>query len=296
MKALSEFIGQERLIAQLQLSAASAHRMNKAFPHTLLTGPPGLGKTSLSGVIAETMGAKLQPVNSNVLSTAADVIMLLRSLNSGDVLFIDEIHRLKLPVQECLYTAMEGGYFDFIAGKGTTGAGVVRIMLPKFTLIGATTMAGMVSAPMLDRFGIIGQMEYYTVDELTKVVKGAYTRLRIEDCRAIASVGRGTPRVALKYAARVDECGGDVAMALGMLGIDEHGMNDMDRRILRVIRDEHGGGPVGLDAVSVSVFETAKTIEDAHEPYLVRIGMLTRTGRGRVVTQKGWEVVKSCLV
>lgn len=304
-KHLIEYIGQNSLKEKMQIFMEAAKKRGGCIDHILLYGPPGLGKTTLAGVIATEMGVNLKITSGPILDKAGDLAAILTSLEDNDILFIDEIHRLNTSVEEILYPAMEDGELDIIIGKGPS-ARSIRIELPPFTLIGATTRAGLLSSPLRDRFGVIHRMDYYNQEELEMIVKrgGVLLGIKVENegARAIASRSRGTPRIANRLLKRVrDYCeirgNGvidliDTEKALNILGVDKHGLDSLDRDILQSIINNYSGGPVGIETLALMLGEDKRTIEEVYEPYLVKIGYIKRTNRGRVVTEKAYNHFK----
>ena len=300
-KTFNEYIGQKLLKEKMSIFIRAAQSRNEAMDHILLYGPPGLGKTTLAGVIANEMGVNLKITTGPVLEKAGDLAAILTSLEENDILFIDEIHRLNTSVEEILYPAMEDGELDILIGKGPS-ARSIRIELPKFTLIGATTKAGQLSTPLRDRFGVTHKMEYYNIEELKEIlVRGiALLGIKAEENgnEEIAMRSRGTPRIAnrlLKRARDYAEIKGtgvlnqkSVKGVLDLLGIDEKGLDELDRSILKSIIVNYDGGPVGIETLSLLLGEDKRTIEEVYEPYLVKIGFIKRTQRGRVVTNRGY--------
>ena len=301
-RRMEEYIGQDKAKENLNVYIEAARMRGDSLDHVLLYGPPGLGKTTLSGIIAAEMGVNLRVTSGPAIEKQGDLAALLTNLNQGDVLFIDEIHRLPRTVEEILYPAMEDFALDIIIGKGPA-ARSIRIDLPKFTLIGATTRAGQLTTPLRDRFGVLLKLELYTPEQLAQIVKRSASILGIpvseDGALEIASRSRGTPRIANRLLKRVRdfamvqnkaEIDETVAMyALDRLEIDELGLDNTDRRMMEAIIHYYGGGPVGLDTLAATIGEEAITIEDVYEPYLLQLGFIQRTPRGRCVTRLAYE-------
>lgn len=301
-KQLSDYVGQEKAKENLSIYIKAAKLRGESLDHVLFYGPPGLGKTTLAGIVANEMGVNIRVTSGPAIEKQGDLVAILSNLEQGDVLFIDEIHRLNRAVEEILYPAMEDGKIDIIIGKGPS-ARSYQLSLPKFTLIGATTRAGQLSAPLRDRFGVILRLEMYTPEELSQIVKRSSKILNIpvddDGAYQIASRSRGTPRIAnrlLKRSRDFAEVKYDgvitseaAASALNSMEIDELGLDSIDRRLLTTMIKNYNGGPVGLETISAAIGEESVTIEDVYEPYLMQIGFLARTPRGRVVTPAGYK-------
>ena len=301
-RSLADYTGQEKAKGNLAVYIEAARRRNEPLDHVLLYGPPGLGKTTMAGVIANEMGVNIRITSGPAIEKAGDLAALLTNLNAGDILFIDEIHRLNRAVEEILYPAMEDFAIDIIVGKGPS-ANSIRLDLPKFTLIGATTRAGQLSSPLRDRFGVSLRLELYTKEELARIVTRSATLLGMEidpsGALEIASRSRGTPRIANRMLRRVRDFAqvfhdGIITReaadhALSRLEVDYLGLDATDRRMLTSIIRNYNGGPVGLETLAATIGEEAVTLEDVYEPYLMQIGFLTRTPRGRCVTKLAYE-------
>lgn len=300
-KSLDEYIGQEKVKDNLDVYMQAALKRNEPLDHVLLYGPPGLGKTTLAGIIANTMGSQIRITSGPAIEKPGDLAALLTNLNEGDILFIDEIHRLSRSVEEVLYPAMEDNAIDIIIGKGPS-ARSIRLDLQKFTLVAATTRSGSLSAPLRDRFGVVLRLELYTPEQLSQIVKRSARILGIgiddEAAIEIASRSRGTPRLANRYLKRVRDFAevlgsGDITLndariALEKMEIDELGLDNIDRLILTTMINNYNGGPVGLQTLSAAIGEEAVTIEDVYEPYLMQAGFIDRRPRGRVVTNAAY--------
>ena len=301
-KALSEYIGQQKAKENLSVFIQAAKMRSEPLDHVLLHGPPGLGKTTLSGIIANEMGVNIRITSGPAIEKPGDLAALLTNLNENDILFVDEIHRLNRSVEEILYPAMEDYAIDIIIGKGPS-ANSIRLDLPHFTLIGATTRAGQLSAPLRDRFGVTLRLELYTPEELSLIVKRSAGILNVpieeEGAMEIARRSRGTPRIANRMLRRVRDfaqvrAGGVITrgvadQALSALEVDYLGLDAIDRRMLTSIIEHYSGGPVGLETLAATINEEAVTLEDVYEPYLMQMGFLTRTPRGRCVTRRAYE-------
>jgi holliday junction DNA helicase RuvB len=304
-QTLEEYIGQERMKESLRICIEAAKQRNEALDHTIFYGPPGLGKTTIAHIIAREMGASLRSTSGLVLAHAGDLAAILTNLQEHDVLFIDEIHRLPASVEEALYPAMEDYQLDLVIGQGPA-ARTVKLDLPRFTLVGATTRAGALTSPLRDRFGLVHRLEFYSPVELETIVTRSARVLGIsitsEGAREIAGRARGTPRIVNRLIKRVRDyaqvkASGQITQtvaedALAWLGVDTAGFDEMDRQILLTIIDKFAGGPVGVESLAAAVHEDKGTLEDVHEPYLIQAGFLERTGRGRQATKLAFDHFK----
>ena len=300
-KTLADYIGQPRVREQLDIFIAAARGRGDSLDHTLVFGPPGLGKTTLANIIAAEMDVDIKSTSGPVLERAGDLAAMLTNLQPGDVLFIDEIHRLPAAVEEVLYPAMEDFQLDIMIGEGPA-ARSIKLDLPRFTLVGATTRAGLLTSPLRDRFGIVQRLEFYAIDELTEIVTRSARLLGVEAEAAgaaeVARRARGTPRIANRLLRRVRDYAEVRAdgrltkaiadQALNMLHVDSHGLDHMDRRLLLAMIEKFDGGPVGVDSLAAAISEERDTIEDVIEPYLIQQGFMLRTARGRMVTRQAY--------
>ena len=298
--AFESYIGQEKTKESLKVYIQAAKQRNETLDHILLYGPPGLGKTTLSNIIANEMSVNIKTTSGPAIERAGDMASILNDLLEGDVLFVDEIHRLHRTIEEVLYPAMEDFVLDIMIGKGS-GAKSLRLDLPKFTLIGATTRIGLLTAPLRDRFGVVSRLEPYTIDQLMQIIKRSANVLNVEitqeGATEIAKRSRGTPRIAnrllkrvrdfaqVKFDGKIDKTSSQVA--LDILEVDKDGLDNIDRNVMLAIIEKFGGGPVGLDTLSAATGEDAETIEYVYEPYLLQMGYIQRTPRGRIATELG---------
>lgn len=301
-KLLCDYIGQQKAKDNLKVYIEAAKQRKESLDHVLLYGPPGLGKTTLAGIIANEMDVNLKITSGPAIEKPGEMAAILNNLQDGDILFVDEIHRLNRQVEEVLYPAMEDFAIDIVIGKGAS-ARSIRLDLPKFTLVGATTRAGMLTAPLRDRFGVVHRLEFYTNDELTEIIKRSANvfgvEMEMDGAREMARRSRGTPRLAnrllkrirdfaqVKYDGRITKEVAD--FALDLLEVDKLGLDNIDREILNTMIDKFGGGPVGLDTLAAAIGEDSGTIEDVYEPYLIQNGLIQRTPRGRMVTDLAYK-------
>jgi Holliday junction DNA helicase RuvB len=301
-RTIGEYVGQGRIVENLKIFVQAARTRGEPLDHVLLSGPPGLGKTTLAHILAREMGAPLRTTSGPVLERAGDLAAILTNLQPGEVLFVDEIHRLGSAVEEILYPALEDYKLDLVLGQGP-GARTVKIDLPRFTLVGATTRAGLISAPLRSRFGIVHRLDFYPAAELARIAERSAGILAIEADEAgldeIAGRSRGTPRIANRLLRRVRDFAQVVGSgrldreiarrALAALEVDEHGFEELDRRILSTLIEIYDGGPAGIQAIAAAVSEDRGTLEDLYEPYLLQMGFLQRTPRGRVATRRAYD-------
>ncbi len=302
---LDEYIGQTKVKEKLSIYIEAARKREESLDHVLFYGPPGLGKTTLSHIIAREMGVNIKTTSGPALERPGDLASILTNLERGDILFIDEVHRLSRYIEEILYPAMEDFALDIVIGKGP-GARTLRLDLPAFTLIGATVRAGMLSSPLRDRFGVVDRLDFYETEDIVKILKRSAQILGLsitdEGAHELALCSRGTPRIANRLLrrtrdyAQVKSDGNITAecaqQALQMLELDNYGLDEIDRRLLKVIIEKFGGGPVGVDTIAAAISEEAETIEDVYEPYLMKLGFVKRTNRGRFVTKEAYRYLQ----
>ena len=299
-KRLKDYIGQDKIKETLKIYIDAAKKRQESLDHALFYGPPGLGKTTIAGIIAEEMGVNMKITSGPAIEKPGDMAAILNGLKDRDILFVDEIHRLNRQVEEVLYPAMEDFAIDIMIGKGPA-AKSIRLSLPRFTLIGATTRAGLLSAPLRDRFGVINHMEFYSVEDLSTIIRNSASKLKVEieedACLEIGRRSRGTPRIANRLLKRVRDFAevkydGVITKkvadtALDLMEVDKYGLDNLDRNILSIMIEKFNGGPVGLDTLSAALGEDPGTIEDVYEPYLLKNGFIMRTPKGRTVTELG---------